>query len=266
MSETPVSYERRGPLALIRLERPDALNALTYAMIKGVEEAARRAEADPDVFALCITGAGRGFCAGIDMEILADSAGRGPAGPANPDSPALFSFLLDVTKPVIAAINGVTAGGGFVLALMCDLRFMARGANYTSVFARRGLIAEHGVSWLLPRLIGTSRALDVLWSSRKIEAEEAYRLGLADRVAEPDALIDAVEDYVRAMAQSVSPTALAAIKRQIYRHWEAPFKDAARDSQALMVRALAHPDASEGARAFMERRAPQFAPWKGESA
>lgn len=264
MAEAPVSYERRGRLAVIRLERPDALNALTYPMIAGIEAAARRAEADPEAFALCITGSGRGFCAGIDMSILAESARNRPAAADEARNPALFSFLLSISKPVIAAVNGVAAGGGFVLAMMSDLRFMAQDATMTTVFSRRGLVAEHGTSWLLPRLVGTSRALDLLWSARRVDAQEAYRLGLADRLAPAVELLDAVATYVDEMAATVSPTAVAAIKRQVYAHWELDFDAAAHEAHTLMATALAHPDATEGAVSFVERRPPRFAPWTGE--
>ncbi len=179
-------------------------------------------------------------------------------------NPALFSFLPDISKPVIAAVNGVGAGGGFILAMMCDLRFMAEGATLTTVFARRGLIAEHGSSWLLPRMVGLSRALDLLWSSRKVGAEEALRIGLADRVAAPDALLDTVERYVDDLARTVSPRALAVMKRQVHRHLAMNFLDAALETDGLMAQALAHPDAAEGAASFIERRAPDFAPWTGD--
>jgi len=147
---------------------------------------------------------------------------------------------------------------------MCDLRFMADDANYTTVFARRGLIAEHGTSWLTPRIAGLSRALDILWSSRRIGAEEAYRMGLADRVIPAADLIATVEDYVANMAATVSPMAVAMIKKHVYAHWETGFAQAAREAQAAMTISLAHPDAAEGARSFMERRPPRFAPWTGE--
>jgi enoyl-CoA hydratase/carnithine racemase len=271
MSETReinVSYERRGRLGLIRLERPDALNALTLGMIGEVERLARAAESDPEVTAICITGAGRGFCAGIDMSVLTDHASNGPppraeARDGRPRRPALFSFLLDISKPVIAAVNGVGAGGGFVLAMMCDLRFMAEGASLITIFSRRGLIAEHGTSWLLPRMVGLSRALDLLWSSRKVDAAEAYRIGLADRVVPPDQLIAAVEAYVADLAASVSPRALAVIKVQVQRHLAVPYDDAALESEALMAEALKHPDATEGAMSFVERRPSRFAAWTG---
>jgi len=258
-----VSIERRGRLAVVRLERPQALNALTPTMIGAIEREIRAAEADKNVFAIVVTGAGRGFCAGVDMSVLADhAAGNAPA--SSRERPALFSFILEISKPVIAAINGPAAGGGFVLAMMCDLRFMAAEASLTTVFSKRGLIAEHGTRWLLPRMIGLNRALDLLWSSRRVDAQEAFRLGFADRVV-PDAdLLDAVEAYVNDMATSVSPRAVAVIKRQLHAHLSTDFDTAARESNALMKTALAYPDATEGARSFVERRPPQFAAWTGE--
>ncbi len=260
-----VGYARRGALGVICLERPEALNALTYDMIAEIERRARDAEKDPDVRALCITGAGRGFCAGIDMSVLtAHTKGKAPVRAAAASNPALFGYLREISKPVIAAVNGVGAGGGFVLAMMCDLRFMAQDAYLTTVFSRRGLIAEHGTSWLLPRMIGLNRALDLLWSSRKVDANEALRLGLADRVAPADELIDMVEDYVRELAH-VSPRSLAVIKNQLNRHLELPFREAAVESDRLMNEALATSDAAEGAASFIDRRAPRFAPWTGET-
>ena len=263
MSVSELSYEKRGRLAVIRLERPDALNALTLAMIGGIETFARRADADPEVFAICITGAGRGFCAGLDMSVLADhAAGRAPdPGERSPRRTMMFSFLMDITKPVIAAVNGVGAGGGFILAMMCDMRFMAEGASLITVFSKRGLIAEHGASWILPRMVGLSRALDLLWSSRKVEAHEAYRIGLADRVVPPEFLLSSVEAYVADMAATVSPRAVAVMKAQVLKALEQSFDEAAADTAGVMAEALAHPDAAEGAASFVERRGPWFAPW-----
>ncbi len=267
MTDEQVAYERRGALGIIRLNRPDALNALTYDMIAGIERLARAAQADPQVFALCITGQGRGFCAGIDMGVLTQhTSGDAPVRHRDKDNkrPALFSFLLDITKPVIAAVNGVGAGGGFVLAMMCDMRFMAREASLITIFSRRGLIAEHGTSWLLPRIVGLSRAMDLLWSSRKLESDEALRIGLADRVVPGDQLLDQVQQYVDQMAATVSPRSVAIMKAQLLRHLETGFDAAAVESDALMTQALVHPDAKEGAVSFVERRAPRFAGWTGE--
>lgn len=269
MSAAEVSYEKRGPLGLIRLERPEALNALTHPMIAGVQRYAEEAERDPDIVAICITGEGRGFCAGIDVSILSDHARNGPppkaaTAPGKKARPALFSFLLDISKPVIAAVNGPAAGGGFVLSMMCDLRFVAEDAFLTTVFAKRGLVAEHGTSWLLPRIIGLGRALDLMWSSRKLSAEEAYRLGLADRVVPAERLIAEVEAYVADMAAAVAPRALASIKRQVLHDLECGFDEAAERADMLMAASLKHPDATEGAASFIERRPPRFAAWTGE--
>lgn len=268
MSNAEVSYARRGRLGVVTLTRPEMLNALTMTMIAEIERAARAAEADPEVAAICITGAGRGFCAGLDVSVLAQQVrtgppARDPQAKARTRNPALFSFLLDLSKPVIAAINGVGAGGGFVLAMMCDLRFMAEEAVLTTVFSKRGLIAEHGTSWLLPRMVGLSRALDLLWSSRKVGAAEAYHMGLADRVVPAAELLDAVEAYVDEMAATVSPRAIAVIKSMVHRHLQMDLLDSALDAESLMVDALAHSDATEGAASFIERRPPQFAPWTG---
>lgn len=260
-----LSYAVRGPLAVITLERPEALNALTNVMIAGIERLARKAEADPHVFAICITGAGRGFSAGLDMGVLAqhssDAAQGGGATTRRTDYKPMFGALPEINKPVIAAVNGVAAGGGFILAMMCDMRFFGRSGSLVSVFARRGLIAEHGASWILPRLIGLNRALDMLWSSRRIDAEEAYRLGIADRLVDDDKLLDEVEAYVAAMAASVAPRAVATIKRQLYDHASMTYADAMRETGAYIDASLAHPDAKEGVDHFVEKRAPKFSPW-----
>lgn len=263
MGMAEVGYERRGRLGVIRLNRPEALNALTMPMIAEVERLARAAEADPAVYAICVTGEGRGFCAGLDMGTLTEHAGgRAPdAGPRSPRQAMLFSFLADISKPVIAAVNGVAAGGGFVLAMMSDLRFMADGATLITIFSKRGLIAEHGTSWVLPRMVGLSRALDLLWSSRRVDAAEAYRIGLADRVASPEALLEAVEAYVEEMAATVSPRSVAVMKAQVLAHVGMTFDEAAGETVTAIGESLAHPDAAEGAASFVQRRPPNFAPW-----
>jgi enoyl-CoA hydratase/carnithine racemase len=263
MSIAEVGYERRGRLGVIRLQRPDALNALTMPMIGEVERLARTAEADRAVFAICITGEGRGFCAGLDMSTLTEhTAGRAPdPGHRTPRQAMLFSFLADIGKPVISAVNGVAAGGGFVLAMMSDLRFMAEGATLITIFSRRGLIAEHGTSFMLPRMVGLGRALDLLWSSRRVDAAEAYRIGLADRVVPPEALMETVEAYVEEMAATVSPRSVAVMKAQAHAHLGMTFDEAAAETVTAIAQSLAHPDAAEGAASFVQRRPPKFAPW-----
>jgi enoyl-CoA hydratase/carnithine racemase len=261
-----VVYEPDGPMAVIRLDRAEKLNAFTFAMITALRERVDQAVADETVVAIVFTGTGRAFSAGLDAEDLARSTQGGPpARPsrADPDAepPALFSYLLGVPKPVIAAVNGVCAGGGLVLAMMSDLRFVAASATFTTVFSRRGLIAEHATSWLLPRMIGTNRALDLLWSSRRFDAAEALRLGFADRVVPDDDLLAEVRRYVEDLAASVSPQSLATMKAQVYEGLSQTFDEAVWDADARMRVSLDHPDAREGVASFAERRPPRFLPW-----
>jgi enoyl-CoA hydratase/carnithine racemase len=260
-----IQFETLGRVALIRLSRPQTLNALTLPMLGEIRELVRRAEADPEVSAIAFTGEGRGFCSGLDSSALVEAtqAGSGGQRSGGDDLPGMFSYLMEVSKPVIAAVNGVAAGGGFILAMMSDLRFGSENASFTTVFSKRGLVAEHGVSWLLPRLVGASRALDLLWSSRRVNAEEALRIGLLDRVVPADALLASVADYVGELAASVSPKSMATMKAQVYRHLGEAARPALEDSEALTRASLDHPDAKEGAMALIERRAARFQPWTG---
>jgi enoyl-CoA hydratase/carnithine racemase len=194
-SSDEVLVDVDDPVAVITLNRPERLNALTYSMLRDLRRAVDAAAADPAVVGIVITGAGRGFCSGLDAEVLRATTERGSAGRSDAASstegagdgdggaaevPGLFTWLLAVPKPVIAAVNGVAAGGGVVLAAMSDLRFASRDASFVTVFGKRGLISEHGTTWILPRLVGAGRALDLLWSSRRVEADEALRIGLVE--------------------------------------------------------------------------------------
>ena len=262
-----IRREQRGPLALIWLDRPAALNAMTIEMMRSFNAAIAAAEADPATYVIAVCGEGRGFCAGFDAGDLGQAVGasnrRLDERGIDPEMPAQFAQLLMLSKPVIAAVNGAAAGLGLILALMCDLRFVAEEAVFVTAFSHRGVTAEHGVTWLLPRLVGHSRALDLLWSSRKVDGQEAYRIGLADRVMPRDALLPAVEAYAADLADKASPNSMALIKQMVYRHLDAPMKSAMVEADKLATASLAHPDAQEGVKAFVERRKPQFAPPAG---
>ncbi len=265
-----VRLDIEPPVAVVTLDRADRLNALTYPMIGEFLRAIAAAVDDQRVVGIVVTGAGRAFCAGLDMAQLAKSAeGEVPDSTRDPDDPdqlpALFSQLLSVPKPVIAAVNGVAAGGGFVLAMMCDLRFAAEtGGSFTTSFSRRGLVAEHGTSWILPRLVGTNRALDLLWSSRRVDAAEAYRMGFVDRVVPDDQLVEHACQYVRELAAATAPRSLALMKQQVLRGWSQPIGEALRQVDDEMRASLTHPDTMEGVVSFVEKRAPVFAPWSPE--
>jgi len=265
-----VKLEIKDSVAVVRLDRPEKLNAFTFRMVAQIRDAVERAGADESAVGIVVTGTGRAFSAGLDTADLARSAsGTEPSGDAaaNPSAdelPALFSYILRIRKPVIAAVNGVAAGGGFVLAMMCDLRFAAESASFTTAFSKRGLIAEHGTSWILPRLVGLSRALDLLWSSRRFDAAEAFRLGFVDRIVPGDRVVEEACAYIRDLAANVSPRSIAVIKSQVYRHLSLGMEPAIRDADASMREALLHPDASEGVASFVERRPPRFQRFRGE--
>jgi enoyl-CoA hydratase/carnithine racemase len=254
-----VRFEVADAVATITFARPERHNAWTSEMGEQYFDHLERAAADPGVRAIVVTGAGRSFCPGADMEGLqaAASAGAAQAG-TRPQT-----FPLGVPKPIIAAINGACAGIGLAQALMCDLRFAAAGAKLTTSFARRGLIAEHGTSWLLPRLVGTARALDLLLSARVVLAEEARELGLVNQVVPPEQLLPVALDYARDLARNSSPTSMSVIKRQVLRHLDLPLDEAMAESDALMAQSLRRPDFAEGVASFVERRPPRFEPLSG---
>lgn len=257
-----ILYDVTDPVATIRLNRPDKLNAMTHSMLRALRSAVNAASEDPRVVGIVITGEGRGFCAGLDASVLAETSAAGSSTRA-PEQPGellgLVSYLLRVPKPVIAAVNGPAAGGGFVLAMLSDVRFASSAASFTTVFSKRGLIAEHGTSWILPRLVGAGRALELLWSSRKVTADEALRIGLVEFVTEPGELVTRAQDFVRELAANVSPGSLRETKRLVYDHLGLGFEPALRDADAAQWRALDRPDALEGARSYLEKRPPHFA-------
>jgi len=266
-----IRYEVQDPVAIITMNRPDRLNAFTNRMLAELRHAFAAAEDDPAVVGIVLTGAGRGFCAGMDMGALDNmAAGSGAredlsAFAADPGDPAMgeqfgvaFSYLLSVRKPIIAAVNGACAGLGFVFALLADLRFVEKQAKFTTAFAQRGLIAEHGASWILPRLIGSGKALDLLWSARKFDGVEADRLGLAERLCETGESLPTAIDYIRELAATVSPTSLRVMKAQVYRHLNMPLGDSLRESNTWMDESLKRDDFREGVRSFLERRPPTF--------
>ncbi len=257
-----IVVEIADPVATIRLNRPDKLNALTYPMLAELRRAIEAAAADPAVVGIVITGNGRGFCSGLDAAVLAQTTrGETPDGrsAAGDELPGLFTYLLAVPKPVIAAVNGVAAGGGFVLAAMCDVRIASSAASFTSIFTKRGLVAEHGTTWIVPRLVGVGGALDLLWTSRKLDAAEALRIGLVEYVVAPEELESAALQYVTTLAETVSPATLADTKRMVYAHAGLGYPDALRDVNEVQWNAVRRPDAIEGAKALLERRAPRFA-------
>jgi enoyl-CoA hydratase/carnithine racemase len=263
MSSEAVLSERRGAVAVITLNRPDRLNAWTPAMGRDYHDALEAAAGDPEVRAIVVTGAGRGFCAGADMDNLAE-IGPGNHPPVLDTRPVTFPRQLP--KPVIAAVNGACAGLGLQLAVVCDLRFAAAGAKLTTAFARRGLIAEHGLSWTLTRLLGPARALDLLLSARVVTAEEALGIGLVDRVVPAGEALDAALAYAQDLAEHCSPTSMAVIKRQVREDLERDLATGYAVAEVEMRASLDRADLAEGVASFVERRVPRFEPLDPELA
>jgi enoyl-CoA hydratase/carnithine racemase len=268
-----ILYVRDGPAAVITLNRPETLNALTDLTQAEVRHALDASERDPEVIGTVLTGAGRGFCSGVDMNALGAMSEAGKilrqshehlkADPGNvlddPNYRSAPAYFLGLRKPLIAAVNGACAGLGFSYATFCDLRFMEAGARIVTSFSPRGLVAEHGTSWMLPRLVGPSNALDMLWSSRRIEADEAHRLGWANRVCQTGrAAADAI-DYLKDLAGRAAPSSLMMMKRQVWRHLNRDLAEAMRESTLWTEESLARPDFKEGVASFVEKRPPSFA-------
>jgi enoyl-CoA hydratase/carnithine racemase len=257
MSEV-VQKEVADGVALLTLNRPDRLNAWTAEMEHAYFGMLEECATTEDVRVIVVTGAGRGFCAGADMQEL-QAIGNGSAHDEHAGERRAQTFPLSVPKPIIAAINGACAGIGLVQALMCDLRFASDDAKLTTAFARRGLVAEHGIAWILPRLIGPARALDLLLSGRVVLGKEAHELGLVNRAIAPDALLDEALQYARELVVNCSPASLATIKRQVYADLQRGLSDALAEADRLMLRSFTEPDFVEGVNSFLERRDPRFA-------
>ncbi|HUZ44119.1 MAG TPA: enoyl-CoA hydratase-related protein [Acidimicrobiales bacterium] len=265
-----VRYEVTDQVGIVTLNRPERLNAWTGRMHTEYRWALARADADPAVRVIVVTGSGRGFCAGADSAALEGHAGRGGYDPGTPDDiprPGFgveaefdhdFAYHFGLTKPVIAAINGPAAGVGLVLACYCDLRWAAAGAKLTTSHGRLGLPAEYGLSWLLPRLIGLTRANDLLLSSRVVLAEEALEMGLLNGVVPPDQLMPVVLAYAAQLAEGVSPASLRATRHQVYRDLHGGVGAAVEDAGRLLGEMMGGPDFAEGVSALVERRSPHF--------
>jgi len=269
MTYSDILYRVEDGVAVITLNRPDKLNAWRGEMDRDVRAAMRAAADDSAVRVIVLTGAGRGFCAGADMNMLQDTvaAGEVRATGARPkpfddtvreDFKRTYAYFPAVPKPIIAAINGACAGLGFVLSLYADLRFASDAAVFTTSFARRGLIAEHGISWLLPRAVGMANAADLLYSARKVRPHEALAMGLVNRVIPHQEFEAEVMAYARMLATEVSPRSLGEMKREIWNGLFQTLAEATDAANADMQKSFTSEDFKEGVAHFVEQRPPAF--------
>lgn len=273
MANEQILVDHSNFVTTITLNRPDRLNAWTRQMETEFTDALRAAAGDDTVRAIVITGAGKGFCAGADMSLLSAAAGNGATdGASSPlqsdvgfalqareDFRKKHAWLLSIPKPVIAAINGPSVGLGFVIPLYCDFRIAAESARFSVIFSKRGLVAEYGLAWILPRIVGLPNAIDLIFTSRMVDAAEALRIGLVTRVLPDAGFLEAVQGFARELAQGVSPRSLAVMKRQIYTAQLdelAPSIDLALEEMRL---SFSSEDFKEGVAHFLEKRAPRFA-------
>jgi enoyl-CoA hydratase/carnithine racemase len=275
MANLETVYTVADRVATITLNRPDKLNAWTAIMDQEVRAAIYEAEADSNVRVIILTGAGRGFCAGADMSLLGAIAQEGLEGcrgpesflrntsngerqDVRPDFQKKYSYFPSIQKPVIAAVNGPAVGLGFILTLYCDLRFASETARFGTAFAKRGLIAEYGLAWMLPRLIGPANALDMLFSARLVDANEALRMGLVNQVYPQDSFMQSVQAYAVDLANNVSPRSMGIIKRQVYNAMFQTLGEAFETAEQEMVKSLQCEDFKEGVAHFVEKRSPVF--------
>ena len=257
MTEAAVLFDIAGGIMTITLNRPDHGNAWNGPMARGYFGLLEQAAYDDDVRAIIVTGAGKAFCVGGDGSKLADVAESGDIKSAAAQP---YWFPLSIGKPIIAAINGACFGIGMQQALVSDYRIASEDAKFSTAYARRGLVAEMGMSWLLPRLVGTGNATDLLLSARLVRATEAKEMGVVNRVVPADTLLQEARDYAEMLVTNCSPFSMRMMKQQAFADLTRPFLESFDDSVALLDAAFLAPDFKEGMASWQERRAPAFPP------
>ena len=269
MQTTEILYEVADHVATITLNRPEKLNAWTQVMQHEVRAAMEAAGADSAVRVILVTGAGRGFCAGADLDKMKASLEAGRPGTLarhatteeatgiDANYQQRFSYMLRVPKPTIAAINGPVAGIGLCFVLFTDLRYIVPEAKVTTAFAKRGLIAEHGMSFMLPRLIGLMSALDLLYTARLIDGTEAARLGLANLLP-AEGFAATVRSIAVDLAQNSSPRSTGVMKRQVYDDMFRDLAESWKVADAEMYASFESADFKEGVAHYFEKRARRF--------
>jgi enoyl-CoA hydratase/carnithine racemase len=265
MDYTQILYEVEDHIATITLNRPDQLNAFTTKMMREMIDAFDRVDADDDVRAVIVTGAGRGFCAGADLSAGGETFAKGgsdeitPAGIPRDGGGMVSLRIFECLKPVIAAINGPAVGVGITMSLPMDIRLASKTAKIGFVFARRGIVPEACSSWFLPRVVGVSKALEWCYSGRVFSADEALEGGLVRSIHEPDELLPAARSIAAEIVENAAPVSVALTRRMLWSMLTAdhPMEAHRVDSRAILQRGRSA-DASEGVESFLAKRSPVF--------
>ena len=255
-------YDVEDRIATITFNRPDRMNTITAAMLNGLSELLLKADQDRDVRAIIITGAGRAWCAGLDLAAAQAGDAFESSGPPMPpgeielrDIPPIVLNKIDT--PTIAALNGGAAGYGMDLALGCDIRIASTKAKLSAAYTARNLVPESGGTWLLPRIIGWSKAAELLFTARTLDAEQSLEMGLVSEIVEPEALQDAARHLAGEIAAN-APLAVRASKRMMRHAMSEDFEDHVQRQYLALLPLFATKDFREGIAAFMEKRAPDF--------
>ncbi|HKD67344.1 MAG TPA: enoyl-CoA hydratase-related protein [Candidatus Binataceae bacterium] len=260
MNFTELTYEKADRVATITFNRPQALNAYTPTLGLEMKTALHEADADHDVGAIIVTGAGRAFCSGFDVRVGAEANKARRAGQSHGYSEIHdnFEYMHRLGTPIIGAINGHCVFMGFTMTLFFDFRFLADNAKYGALFSQKGLALEQGAGWLLTRLVGVTRAADIAISGRLLPPVEALAMGLVNRVVAADQLMTAAGEFARDIAHNCAPTAAAQAKRAIYRDLGTDFGTAYQASCQDAIKQNATEDFKEARRSMAEKRAPRF--------
>jgi enoyl-CoA hydratase/carnithine racemase len=273
MNFDDIIYDKSDRIATITFNRPEKMNAWTPKMGAETRTAMLDADRDPNIGAIIVTGAGRAYCAGADMGALSEiSAGRATAtGPApapsahdewlsrqRPDYRNQYAYVLGLSKPVIGAINGACVGLGFTTCLYQDIRIASDNARMGLIFVQRGLAIEHGSSWMLSRIIGVARAVELAVTGRLVDAEEALRIGLVHRVVKQDKLLATAREVAGHIANNCSPLGVSEAKKLVWRHLFTDLATAIREDDESMTMMTQSEDFKEGVRAFIEKRPAKY--------
>ena len=271
MDFSDIIYDKSDRIATVTFNRPDRMNAWTPKMGAEMRQAMLDAERDDNIGAIILTGAGRAYCAGADMGGLSEiSQGRATAGgavaapqddfakDARPDYRTPYSWMMALKKPVIGAINGACVGLGFTYSLYQDIRIASDKARMGLIFTQRGLAIEHGSSWMLPRIIGVTRAMELAVTGRLVDAQEALAIGLVNRVVPHDKLMETAREVAGHIASKCSPLGVAHAKKLIWNHQFTDLATAIKEDDASMQAMTRSEDFAEGVKAFVEKRPPRF--------